>query len=178
MLAPYYDTGTVTINVVAGAPRLSQRQHAKLHENRPRRPSTAAITVTDPNSTALAERHRLDDRQLRERQDVLGFVNSGGMGNIAGIYNSATGALTLTSAGRPRRWRQWQTALRAVTYFNSSDAPSTTARTVAFIVNDGTSNSNTTRDGQRHRGERRASTGRTVVTLASVNEDAGAPAER
>src|SRR5215813_1973282 len=38
---------------------------------------------------------------------------------------------------------QWQVALRAVQYSNSSDNPSTSARTVTFQVNDGTANSNT-----------------------------------
>ena len=37
----------------------------------------------------------------------------------------------------------YQTALRAVTYVNSSDNPSTTTRTVSFVVNDGSANSNT-----------------------------------
>ena len=32
-------------------------------------------------------------------EDVLGFVNGAGMGNIAGAYNAATGVMTLTSAG-------------------------------------------------------------------------------
>ena len=36
-----------------------------------------------------------------------------------------------------------QVALRAVQYSNSSDNPSTCARTVSFTVNDGTANSNT-----------------------------------
>ncbi|MDZ8069932.1 MAG: putative Ig domain-containing protein [Nostoc sp. DedQUE08] len=35
----------------------------------------------------------------------------------------------------------YQTALRSITYTNSSDNPSTTPRTVSFVVNDGTNNS-------------------------------------
>ena len=38
---------------------------------------------------------------------------------------------------------QYQTALRSITYVNSSDNPSTTTRTVSFVVNDGAANSNT-----------------------------------
>ena len=65
------------------------------------------------------------------------------MGNIAGSYNAATGVMTLTSAGGTATVAQWQAALRAVQYANSSDNPSTASRTVSFTVNDGTTGSNT-----------------------------------
>ena len=51
--------------------------------------------------------------------------------------------MTLTSAGGTATLAQWQAALRAVQYSNSSDNPSTSARTVSYQVNDGTANSNT-----------------------------------
>ena len=38
---------------------------------------------------------------------------------------------------------QWQAALRAVQYSNSSENPSTASRTVSFTVNDSAANSNT-----------------------------------
>ncbi len=60
------------------------------------------------------------------------------MGNISASYNSGTGVLTLTSAGATATLAQWQAALRAVTYANSSDTPNTSTRTVSFTVNDGT----------------------------------------
>src|SRR6185369_10791319 len=50
---------------------------------------------------------------------------------------------TLTSAGNTATVAQWQAALRAVQYSNSSDNPSTAARTVTYQINDGTANSNT-----------------------------------
>ena len=76
-------------------------------------------------------------------QDVLGFTNvPATMGNIAGVYNAATGVMTLTSAGSTATLAQWQTALQSVTYSNSSDNPSVAARTVSYTVNDGTANSN------------------------------------
>src|SRR5205814_1714882 len=77
-------------------------------------------------------------------QDTLSFTNvPATMGNIAGSYNAATGVMTLTSAGGTATLAQWQAALRAVQYANSSDNPSTSARTVSFAVNDGTGGSNT-----------------------------------
>ena len=65
------------------------------------------------------------------------------MGNIAGVYNAGTGVMTLTSAGATATLAQWQAALRAVTYSNSSDNPSVAVRTVSYTVNDGAANSNT-----------------------------------
>src|SRR5262249_30452608 len=77
-------------------------------------------------------------------EDVLSFTNNPAtMGNIAGTYNSTTGVMSLTSAGGTATLAQWQAALRAVQYSNSSDNPSTSARTVSFTVNDGSGNSNT-----------------------------------
>ena len=77
-------------------------------------------------------------------EDVLSFTNvPATMGNIAGVYNAGTGVMTLTSAGDTATLAQWQAALRAVQYSNSSDNPSTAARTVSFTVNDSAANSNT-----------------------------------
>ena len=50
--------------------------------------------------------------------------------------------MTLTSAGSTATLAQWQAAFRAVTYANSSDAPSTAARTVSYTINDGAASSN------------------------------------
>ncbi len=49
------------------------------------------------------------------------------MGNIAGSYNASTGVMTLSSAGNTATLAQWQAALRAVQYSNSSDNPSTSS---------------------------------------------------
>ncbi len=77
-------------------------------------------------------------------QDILSFTNNPGtMGNITGSYNATTGVMTLSSAGNTATLAQWQAALRAVQYSNSSDNPSTAARTVSFTVNDSAANSNT-----------------------------------
>ena len=70
-------------------------------------------------------------------QDVLSFANQNG---ITGLYNGATGVLTLNGSSSVANY---QTALRSVMYQNTSQDPSTAARTVSFIVNDGIANSNT-----------------------------------
>ncbi|MGH1361900.1 MAG: DUF4347 domain-containing protein, partial [Burkholderiaceae bacterium] len=74
-------------------------------------------------------------------EDVLGFVDQGG---IVGAWNAGTGRLTLTGSASVA---DYQTALRSITYANSSEAPSVANRTVSFTVSDGDANSNTqTRD--------------------------------
>ena len=75
--------------------------------------------------------------------DTLSFTDTA---NISGFWNLTTGELTLT-ATMPATVAEFQAALRSVTYTNSSDNPTSTARTVSFTVNDGGIDSNTeTRD--------------------------------
>lgn len=70
-------------------------------------------------------------------EDVLSFINDGAtMGNIVGAFNSSTGVLTLTSSGATATSAQWQAALWAVTYANTSDAPDSSSRRVKFVLND------------------------------------------
>ncbi|HEY9183069.1 MAG TPA: PA14 domain-containing protein, partial [Gammaproteobacteria bacterium] len=123
LLAPSHSTGTVTINIVAGAPRLGTGSTLNYTENQAAAVVNGVITVTDPDTTTLASATVAIASNFAAGQDVLGFVNGAGMGNIAGSYNAATGVLTLTSAGATATLAQWQAALRAVTYLNASDAP-------------------------------------------------------
>jgi hypothetical protein len=102
----------------------------------------SGITVTDPDSSTLASATVTISTGFQTGQDVLGFTNDGStMGNITGTYSS--GVLLLTSSGATATLSQWQSALRAVTYTNSSETPNTSTRTISFVVNDGTNNSNT-----------------------------------
>src|SRR5690606_15015541 len=63
-------------------------------------------------------------------------------GDIAGSWNAATGTLTLISASGTATQAQFQQALRAVTFTNLSDTPVAATRTVSFMVNDGSLDSN------------------------------------
>ena len=66
-------------------------------------------------------------------EDVLSYVRvPATMGNINGVWDPATGTMTLTSVGGTATTAQWQTALRAVTYHDASDTPNTGTRTVTF----------------------------------------------
>ena len=101
----------------------------------------SGITVTDADNTTLASATVSITTNFQSSEDVLGLVlNSSTMGNISASYNSSTGVLTLTG---PATVAEWQSALRAVTYTNSSETPNTSTRTISFVVNDGTNDSNT-----------------------------------
>nr|MDZ8007734.1 hypothetical protein [Nostoc sp. DedSLP05] len=68
-------------------------------------------------------------------EDTLNFTNQNG---ISSSYTKSTGVLTLTGTATVA---DYQTALRSVTYSNSSDNPSSVSRTISFVVNDGVANS-------------------------------------
>src|SRR5205814_7364883 len=102
------------------------------------------VTVADVDNATLSTATVSITGGFASGEDALSFTNvPATMGNIAGAYNAGTGVMTLTSAGNTATLAQWQAALRAVQYANSSDNPSTSARTVSFAVNDGSANSNT-----------------------------------
>ncbi len=69
-------------------------------------------------------------------EDVLSFTDQLG---ISGIYDSATGILSLTG---PATLTDYQTALQTIVYENTSDNPSVQTRTISFTVNDGDLDSN------------------------------------
>lgn len=98
----------------------------------------SSLVVTDPDSTTLARATVQITGNLRTTEDVLTFApGAANVGNIAaGTYNTATGALVLTSAGGTATLAQWQTALRLVTYGNTSHNPDTVSRTVSFTLSD------------------------------------------
>ncbi|TNI99448.1 hypothetical protein CF117_18745, partial [Aeromonas veronii] len=102
----------------------------------------SSLTLSDVDSTTLASATVAITGNFQSGQDLLAFTNNGStMGNISASYNSGTGVLTLTSAGATATLAQWQAALRAVTYANSSESPNTSARTVSFTANDGVTSS-------------------------------------
>jgi hypothetical protein len=112
----------------------------------------AGLTVTDVDSPNLASATVSITGNFVAAEDTLGFVNQGG---ITGAYNAATGVLTLTG---PATVSAYQAALRTVTYGNTSQNPSTAARTVTFTVtDDGTPSPATSSPAAR------------AVTVAAVN---------
>lgn len=134
----------VTVTPVNDAPVLASGSGTPAYtENGTAVAIAPALTVNDPDNTTLVSATISVTSGFQAAQDTLEFANSGSsaMGNIAGTYNAATGVLSLTSSGGTATLAQWQAALRAVTYSNSSDDPNTSGRTISFTVSDGQANS-------------------------------------
>ncbi len=94
------------------------------------------ITITDPESPTLSTGTVSITGGFQSSEDVLAFTNDGStMGDIAASYIAGTGVLTLTSSGATVA--QWQAALRAITYNNTTQPPTGASRTISFLVNDG-----------------------------------------
>ena len=98
-------------------------------ENDPPTAIDPSLTVTDPDDATLVAAKVRISAGFVSATDTLGFTNQNG---IAGSYNSATGVLDLTGSASVANY---QAALRSVTYYNSSDTP-TTNRTIAFSASD------------------------------------------
>jgi hypothetical protein len=134
------------------------------------------ITVTDPDSTTLASATVSITGNFASGQDVLAFTNDGAtMGNISAVYNAGSGALTLTSSGATATLAQWQAALRAVTYANTSDGPSTASRTISFVASDVTNSSAVSTATVTIAAVNDAPTLADTALTLTVAEDAGAP---
>jgi hypothetical protein len=100
------------------------------------------VTLTDPDSTEVDGATVSITNNFDPGEDALDFTDTA---DIAGSYSSATGVLTLTGADTVANY---QAALRAVTYENSSDTPDTSTRTVSFQATDaeGDASNTDTRD--------------------------------
>lgn len=89
-------------------------------------PLTSTITVSDPNGTTLSGATiKLTGFQTG---DVLAFKNTSA---ITGTYNSTTGILTLTGKDT---LANYQAALRAITFQNTTNNPGSAARSVSIQV--------------------------------------------
>ena len=93
-------TSTINVTAVNDAPVLASGQRARLHrEPGGHGDQHALITTADLDNATLASATVSITGNFVSGEDVLGFANVAGMGNIAGAYNAGTGVMTLTSAG-------------------------------------------------------------------------------
>ncbi|MDB5385609.1 MAG: Hemolysin-type calcium-binding region, partial [Planctomycetaceae bacterium] len=135
----------LTVQSVNSAPELQINEGPNGTTYTEDHPAIAVIsdaTVTDDDNMTLASATIAMTNFLAD-QDVLSFTaNPSTMGNIA-LSSNSNGVLTLVSADNSATFDQWQAALQAVKYFDSSDNPNATfTRTVTITVNDGLINSN------------------------------------
>ncbi len=101
------------------------------------------VTANDRGSGTLAAGTVTVTANFRSGEDVLAFTNTSSttFGNISASYDASTGVLTLASSGATATVAQWQAALEAVTYADTSPTPTSSTRTISFVVGDGTENS-------------------------------------
>jgi len=93
-----------------------------------------AVTVTDPDAGTTIDGATVQvTGNFASGQDVLALAGS--HPGISASYDAGTGTLTLTGSAS---LAAYQSALRDVTYQNTSDGPSTATRTITFTVTDGT----------------------------------------
>ena len=126
-------TRDVAVTPVNDAPVLAGIETTVLGytEGDPATTVTSTITVSDVDGTNLAGATIQITGNYENGQDVLAFVNTA---NIAGTWDAATGTLTLTGSDT---LANYEAALRAVTYQNTSNNPSVLLRTITFQVDDG-----------------------------------------
>ena len=134
----FTDTSEFAQNVLASVASLVGTSGGNLAytENASATAIDSGLTVTDADPTPLNSATVSISSNFALGEDVLAFTSQNG---ITGVWNAATGVLALSGSSSVANY---QTALRSVTYFNSSDNPSTLTRTVSFKVNDGQSDSN------------------------------------
>ncbi len=135
-------TRDITVTLDA-PPLLSQIETAPLNVvGQTPVPITSTLLVADPDSLTAVSATISISNNYRSGEDVLGFVNTS---TITGSWNPNAGTLTLSGNDS---FSNYRTALRSVTYQNTSTTPDTAAtRTISFQVSDGLQPSNSvTRD--------------------------------
>jgi VCBS repeat-containing protein len=131
-------TVTITVDPVNDAPVVATSGGAAHADEQIAAQVDTGLTVSDVDNTTLNHATVSVTGNFHSGEDVLAFVNndSAAFGNIH--FDSYTGGvLSLSSAGSTATTQQWQAALRAVTFTDSSDTPDTADRTISFVVNDG-----------------------------------------
>jgi hypothetical protein len=129
----------IMITAVNDAPALTGLEGTPLAytENQPATSLSSYITITDPDDTNIESAVISISLNYKNDQDVLAFTNTA---DITGSWDPVSGTMTLTGSDVIS---DYITALKSVTYQDTSDNPSTLLRTVSFTVNDGITNSNT-----------------------------------
>ncbi len=142
MRIDYTATDVTLTDATPQSPVLTTPDSVMYTENDGATAIASGVVVSDADNATLASA-TVTITNFVTGEDVLSFTNDGlTMGNIA-ISTNIGGVLTLTSALSAATKAEWQAALRSVNYLNSSENPTTTDRSVEFVISDGTLSSNT-----------------------------------
>ena len=88
-------TSTINVTAVNDAPVLASGSVLDYTENQAATAINTLVTVNDVDNTTLASATVSITGNFASGEDVLGFVNNPAtMGNIAGVYNAATGVMS------------------------------------------------------------------------------------
>ncbi|MDX6677682.1 MAG: hypothetical protein QOE31_1734, partial [Solirubrobacteraceae bacterium] len=123
-------TVSITVTAADDPPVTTAGGTLAYTENDPPAAIAPALTVADGDSVDLTGATVQITGNLRSGEDLLDLP---AQANITSAYAAASGTLTLSGTATVAAY---EAALRAVTYQNSSDDPSTSARTVAFKARD------------------------------------------
>ncbi len=142
-------TSTIAITALNDPPLLTSTDEITYIEDTPGEKHALAaspnINLTDGDDNTLS-RATVTISAGKSANDLLDFSNNNttNFGNIESAYDANTGILSLTSLNNSATVAQWQNALRAVTFSNSSDDPTATSnsRTLTWQAADTTENSN------------------------------------
>lgn len=139
------ETASATIRVTdlpAQPPVLSGIESSPLAytEGDPATAITNTLTISDLDDTELEGAVVRVTGNYQSGEDVLAFADTA---SITGSWNAGTGSLTLSGIATIA---DYQSALRSITYTNTSDDPSTAVRTIEFQVTDGELFGTTSRD--------------------------------
>jgi hypothetical protein len=129
---------TRTINVVSvpDKPTLSgSTSTLTFTEGDPDLSVASSVTISDVDSSTLVNATISISNNFAAGQDFLTFTAQPG---ITGNYNTTTGVLTLIG---PASKSAFETTIRTIKFRNTSENPSTSARKIAIVVNDGGLNS-------------------------------------
>jgi VCBS repeat-containing protein len=119
----------ITINAVNDAPVVTSGATLSYTENDPAKVIDAALTVTDVDSANITGATVTISANFNAAQDILAFTD---IGNIHFVSYTG-GVLTLSGTDTVANY---QAALQTVTYQNTSDTPTSAARTISWVVTD------------------------------------------
>ena len=130
------DNDTVNITVTGRPVVTATVANLAYTENGSATALDSLITVTDPDSNITGATVSMTTNYVNG-EDTLAFVDQLG---ITGSWSAATGVLTLSGTTTPANY---QTAMRTITYVNSSENPATSNRNVNFVASDAIGAGNT-----------------------------------
>ncbi len=134
-------TFNITVTGVNDAPVVTTTvANLTYNENDPATAVDPGVTISDVDSTTLVGATVSITGNFQSGQDALSWVDNNLADSITLSGSSTAQTIILTGTDT---LANYQAAIRAVQYANSSDNPSTTTRTVTFTVDDGGAVNNT-----------------------------------